>query len=102
MGVVTTKEKRYEERERYVNEVLNETFKPVEDVRDIRYAVANRDILKEVVRVESWLGMIAYLDVTALPEEDILKSVVHLTVAEGEPKNVIADPAEIRKVARLF
>lgn len=104
MAIITTKDKGYAGRGSYVDEVLNETFKPVRDVRTIRYAVTDttKEIIKEVVRVESWLGMIAYLDVTALSEEGILRSVIHLTVAEGEPSNLIKDPDEIRKVARMF
>lgn len=102
--IITTKDRGYANRGLYVNETLNDTFRPVEDVRFINYAVTDttKEIIKEIVRVESWLGMIAYLDVTALPEEDILKSIVHLTLAEGEPSNLITDPAEIRKVARMF
>ena len=103
-AIITTKDRGYATRGTYVNETLNATFSPVEDVKAISYAVTDtsKEIIKEIVRVESWLGMIAYLDVTALPVEDILKSVVHLTIAEGEPSNLITDAAEIRKVARMF
>lgn len=104
MAVITTKDSGYEQRGTYVNETLNDTFRPVEDIRNIRYAVTDttKDIVREIVRIESWLGIIAYLDVTAISEEEILKSVIHLTVAEGEPSNLVTDPTEIRKVARMF
>lgn len=104
MASITTKDKRYDQRAFYVNEILNNTFKPLEDIRGIKYAVTDtsKEVIKEIVRVESWLGVIAYLDVTAMPEEKILKSVVHLTMAEGEPQNLITDENAVRKVARMF
>lgn len=104
MAIITTKDKGYDQRRQYVNETLNDTFRPVEDVRGVMYAVTDtsKEVIKEIVRVDSWLGMTAYLDVTALPEEEILKTIVHLTIAEGNPHNLIAEPDEIRKVARMF
>lgn len=103
-AIITTKDKGYADREAYVNETLNDAFRPVEDVRSIRYTTTDtsKEIIKEIIRVESWLGMIAYLDVTALPMEEVLRSIVHLTIAEGEPSNLIVDAGEIRKVARMF
>lgn len=104
MANITTKDKKYEQRASYVNEVLNETFKPIEDIKSVRYSVSDtsKEIVREIIRVESWLGMTAYLDVTALSEAQILRSVIHLTLAQGEPKNLITDAENVRKVARMF
>lgn len=104
MANITEKDKRYSERANYVNDILNNTFKPINDIKGISYAVTDtsKEVIKEIVKVESWLGMIAYLDVTALPEDKILRSVIHLTLAQGEPKNLITDADNVRKVARMF
>lgn len=104
MANITTKDKKYAERANYVNDVLSNTFKPIEDIKSVRYAVSDtsKEIVREIIRVESWLGMTAYLDVTALSEAQILRSIIHLTIAEGEPKNLITDADTVRKVARMF
>lgn len=104
MANITQKDKKYAQRASYVNEVINEALKPIEDIKSISYAVTDtaKEIVREVIRIESWLGMTAYLDVTALSDAQILRSVIHLTLAEGQPKNLITDADYVRKVARLF
>ena len=94
-----------EEKKKYV-ESLHAMLAPLQDFDSIKYA-RNAITDEEYVKISDTLGGYAYLDVTAMDLESILKDVARV-ILNGEingnqfPKSLIYDKEKLRAIVPLF
>ena len=94
----------YNQKAKYVNEVLRCAMLPMEDFGSIEYARSSVTD-EEYIRIADKIGSVAYLDVTAESMEDILKSVSKIILGAEIttiPKGLITDKPKLRQVSALF
>ena len=89
----------FEEKRKYV-ESLNDTLKVVEDFDYIKYG---RSCIteQEYIKIADKLGSCAYLDVTAMSNECILKEVAVMLLGKV-PKSYISSIELKREIVPLF
>lgn len=97
-----TKGMNFKNRKEYVERDLHNAFIHVDRFNGIRYAHTNDNTDQEYIRVESIIGTVAYLDVTAMPKAQILQELACLLCFGKVPPATIEDEVKIRQVAMLF
>ena len=97
-----TKGNMYQDRKEYVETILKAAFEPVTDFEGIKY-VRTSNTEGEYIRIDSLLGKISYLEVTALHKDLILKDVFVVAFdLDMQPQSLITDKVKLREVAPLF
>ena len=89
----------FEEKRKYV-ESLNDVLKVLEDFDYVKYA-RSYVTEQEYIKVADKLGGCAFLDVTAMSNECILKEIA-LIILDSVPKSCITARNVLRKIAPLF